>query len=187
MAILLSWTSGFVSRPGGSQMPRSPGRRHRSTVGESCGPSARGRPISAALTLVSNGGDAPGCDLHDEVQDLDLDVDLFTGSMGRRDDQPRAIYQASTSTPGAARASVRTGRKRKPRRRPQERRGKIPDMPSIVERPDEAWGRAVPGWGGDLIMGADNATAIGTLVGAVAPSNCCTYPMATARAGPATR
>ena len=63
-------------------------------------------------------------------------------------------------------ASLRTGRAlRKPRRQEGERRGRIKDMVMICERPAEAAGRAVPGhWEGDLIMGARNASAIGTLV-----------------------
>lgn len=75
---------------------------------------------------------------------------------------------------GALRAELhtclRSGRARRvtraeARSRRNEGRGRIPDMVNIVERDDEVEGRRVPGhWEGDLIVGKQNASAIGTLV-----------------------
>jgi IS30 family transposase len=55
--------------------------------------------------------------------------------------------------------------KRVPRSKRQDRRGQIPDMLSIHVRPPEIEDRQFPGhWEGDLIKGAANASAVGTLV-----------------------
>jgi transposase, IS30 family len=82
-----------------------------------------------------------------------------------------AIYQSIyVQGRGALRRELavhlRTGRGlRKPRRKANERRGRIPDMVNISQRPAEVADRAVPGhWEGDLIMGKGNRSAIGTLV-----------------------
>jgi transposase, IS30 family len=81
------------------------------------------------------------------------------------------IYQSLYVTSrGALRreltACLRTGRKlRKPGRHAGQRRNRVPDMVNIAERPQEADERAVPGhWEGDLMIGKNNRSAIGTLV-----------------------
>src|SRR3954470_20923350 len=63
-------------------------------------------------------------------------------------------------------ACLRQGKPHRGRRsRADEKRGKIRDMTSIHERPEEIQGRLVPGhWEGDLIKGAGNRSSIGTLV-----------------------
>ena len=81
------------------------------------------------------------------------------------------IYQSLYVTSrGALRreltACLRTGRKlRHPGRKLGQRKNQIPDMVNIAQRPQEADDRAVPGhWEGDLLIGKNNQTAIGTLV-----------------------
>ncbi len=82
-----------------------------------------------------------------------------------------AIYQSIyVQGRGALRRELalclRTGRAlRHPRRRSQERRPRIPGMINISERPPEVDDRALPGhWEGDLIVGKQGRSAIGTLV-----------------------
>src|SRR3954453_15142238 len=85
---------------------------------------------------------------------------------------PETIYQALyVQARGGLRREVatalRTGRtRRKPRRAPAARTPRFTDpMVMISDRPAEVADRAVPGhWEGDLIIGADGASAIGTLV-----------------------
>jgi IS30 family transposase len=80
----------------------------------------------------------------------------------------KAIYvQGRGSLRRELHTCLRTGRAlRKPQRRVGERRGRIPNMVNISERPPEVADRAVPGhWEGDLIMGGTASnSAIGTLV-----------------------
>jgi transposase, IS30 family len=92
-------------------------------------------------------------------------------------DEPRlqvsheTIYTALYAMPrGELRAELiaclRQARKtRRPRARGEDRRGTIPNMTSIHLRPPEVDERIIPGhWEGDLIKGARNASAVGTLV-----------------------
>lgn len=81
------------------------------------------------------------------------------------------IYAAIYATPkGELRKSLiallrQAHKQRLPRTRGQDRRGRLPDMVSIHDRPEEVTDRLVPGhWEGDLIKGAGNRTAVGTLV-----------------------
>ena len=84
---------------------------------------------------------------------------------------PETIYTALYVLPrGTLRsellATLRQARKaRRPLARGQDRRGQIPNMTSITERPAEVASRRVPGhWEGDWLKGARNGSAVGTLV-----------------------
>ena len=89
--------------------------------------------------------------------------ELFTGQPSRWLCK-ETIYQAIYDT---AVALTRPARRRRRRRRLQglQRRGRLTAMRMIDERPAEVEDRAQAGhWEGDLIMGAGNRSAIGTLV-----------------------
>ena len=83
---------------------------------------------------------------------------------------PETIYQSLyVQGRGALRkelaSCLRTGRAIRRQRSRLDTRGQIPNMVMISERPAEIEDRAVPGhWEGDLIMGKNNRSAIGTLV-----------------------
>jgi IS30 family transposase len=113
-----------------------------------------------------------------ELLRLDYSPGQIAGRLKR--DYPRSpelqvshetIYQAlfvqgKGSLRAEVAAAVRCGRARRrhPRSRAHEARGKIAGMIGISERPAEAADRAVPGhWEGDLVIGAGGHSAIATL------------------------
>jgi IS30 family transposase len=165
-------------RMGPAPGSQGPGRRPRSLYRAGWAQAKteqRGRrPKPAKLTLHRQ--------LRDWVQDKLENCQWSPEQISRRliaefpDDESmrishEAIYQALyVQSRGALRRELtgclRTGRAlRKPQRRVDERRERIKDKVMIVDRPAEAADRALPGhWEGDLIIGKDSGSAIGTLV-----------------------
>jgi IS30 family transposase len=79
----------------------------------------------------------------------------------------QAVYlQARGGLKRELTARLRTGRTlRYPARRPDLRQRRIKNMTMIADRPEEVTERLIPGhWEGDLIIGKDCASAIGTVV-----------------------
>ncbi len=155
---------------------RTPSARYRASVAQARADERAQRPKPAKL--------ATNLRLRREVQDR-LARNHSPRQIARRlrvdlPDDPEmwvsheTIYQALyVQSRGGLRRELakhlRTGRTlRKPQRHregQQRRAPRFPGMVMISERPPEVADRAVPGhWEGDLIMGKDNASAIGTLV-----------------------
>jgi IS30 family transposase len=162
-----------VSREIARNSPARGPRRYRATAAQVRAEERAARPKSARLAV--NG------ELRAWVQGK-LEEDWSPEQISRRltaefPDDPEmrvsheTIYQALyVQGRGALRRELarhlRTGRAlRKPRRTEGERRGRIPGMVNISERPPEAGDRAVPGhWEGDMIAGKAGKSQIGTLV-----------------------
>ena len=94
----------------------------------------------------------------------------YPGEM-RKHLSAETIYAALYVLPrGALRSelltALRQARKaRRPRTQRADRRGQLPNMTPIADRPAEVASRTVPGhWEGDLIKGARNGSAVGTRV-----------------------
>ncbi|MEX3547792.1 MAG: hypothetical protein VB125_00935 [Burkholderia sp.] len=84
-----------------------------------------------------------------------------------RNDLHRAVCHAERSVAGVTVVCLRQASKsRRPRARGEDRRrGKIPNLVSIHDRPAEIDERILLGhWKGDLIKGARNASSVATLV-----------------------
>jgi len=153
---------------------RRPRGRYRASLAQARADARARRPKPAKLVLHPR--------LRDWVADKLARLQWSPEQIARRlrlefpDDEsmrisPEAIYQSLyVQGRGALRRELavclRTGRAlRKPRRRTDGRRERIKDKVMISERPAEVEDRAVPGhWEGDLVIGKNGKTAVGTLV-----------------------
>jgi len=162
-----------ISRELGRLSLSSPGQPYRASTAQADADVKAKRPKSAKL--------ATNMVLRRHVQ-AKLELNHSPEQISRRlrqdypDDpemhvSPESIYQSIyVQGRGGLRRELakhlRTGRVRRvPRRADGERRGRIPGMINISERPAEVADRAVPGhWEGDLIIGQEGASAIGTIV-----------------------
>ena len=150
-------------------------RRYRASVAQAQAEQAARRPKVAKLVaqprLRDYVQDKLSCRAHYSPEQIAAGLVIdFPDDEGMRI-SPETIYQSLyVQGRGALRrelaSCLRTGRAvRKPQRRPDRRRKRNEGMVLISERPPEVEDRAVPGhWEGDLILGAHNGSAIGTLV-----------------------
>lgn len=146
---------------------------YRASVGQAHADASRSAPRAAKLAtnLRLRGVVQAGLERRDSPEQIAgrLRVDFPDDPEMRV--SPETIYQSLyvQARGGLKReltAYLRTGRSIRKPRRGAERRGRIPDMVMISERPAEVDDRAVPGhWEGDLIMGSKASnSAVGTLV-----------------------
>ncbi|WP_157159200.1 IS30 family transposase, partial [Gordonia namibiensis] len=173
IAGLMGRARSTISRELARGTPTDRAGRYRALVAQNRVDAARRRPKQRKLV--------PGSRLYTEVADrlkLRQSPEQISGSLAVEfPDDPemqvshetiyQALYvQARGGLKKEVQAALRTGRiRRKSQGRNPSGRSRFKDMVSISERPAEADDRAVPGhWEGDLIMGAGNASAIGTLV-----------------------
>jgi transposase, IS30 family len=155
-------------------LSRRPRGRYRASVAQARADARARRPKPAKLTVHPRLRDW----VADKLERLQWSPEQITRRLRAEfpDDEsmrisPEAIYQSLyVQGRGALRRELavclRTGRAlRKPRRRTDGRRERIKDKVMISERPAEVQDRAVPGhWEGDLVIGKNGKTAVGTLV-----------------------
>jgi IS30 family transposase len=148
--------------------------RYRATVAQSKSQRRARRPKTGVLA----GSDRLRTEVQTRLEEFHSPAQIAAGLRRDFPDDPEMWVSAETiykalylQGRGGLRRELhtclRTGRAlRTPRRRSGERRGRIPNMINISERPPEVADRAVPGhWEGDLIMGSTKSgSAIGTLV-----------------------
>ena len=169
------------------RLGRSPSTVSRELVRNTSPSPRRYRPFSAHIAAVARARRdrprklAPGTAVRALAAGL-LREDYSPGQIAgrlKRDYPGRPELQVSHETiyqalfvqgKGSLRAEVATAvrcgraRRRRPRSRAVEARGKIAGMINISERPAEAADRAVPGhWEGDLVIGKNGLSAIATL------------------------
>jgi IS30 family transposase len=155
-------------------LTRRPRGRYKASLAQARADARARRPKPAKLTLHPRLREW----VADKLERLQWSPEQIARRLGLEfpDDEsmrisPEAIYQSLyVQGRGALRRELttclRTGRAlRNPRRRTDGRRERIKDKVMISERPAEVEDRAVPGhWEGDLVVGKDGKTAVGTLV-----------------------
>ena len=164
-----------ISRELGRNATGGEPSRYRATVAQAEADRRARRPKTSKLAehspLQAYVQDKLGCNEHWSPEQIARRIVVDYPDDERMRISHEAIYQALyVQGRGALRRELtvclRTGRAlRKPQRRTDARRERIKDKVMISERPGEVADRAVPGhWEGDLIIGQNSGSAIGTLV-----------------------
>jgi transposase, IS30 family len=162
-----------ISREIARNRGRAPGWRYRASVAQSRADAAGRRPKPAKLASNAALRELVSAYLRQRWSPRQITARLRCQFPDNPEMQVshETIYQSLyVQGRGALRrelaACLRTGRAvRRPQRRPDRRQGRIADKVMISDRPAEVADRAVPGhWEGDLIIGKNGASAIGTLV-----------------------
>jgi IS30 family transposase len=175
IAIQLGRSPGTISRELRRNATGGDPSRYRASVAQAEADKRARRPKTSKLLehppLQVYVQDKLSCDEHWSPEQIARRIVLDYPDDEQMRISHEAIYQALyVQGRGALRRELtvclRTGRAlRKPQRRTDGRRERIKDKVLISDRPAEVTDRAVPGhWEGDLIIGANSGSAIGTLV-----------------------
>lgn len=156
----------LARNPGSRRRRYEPVRAHERAAGLARRPKPTKLAANPRLRAEVQARLADRCSPQQVTARLRLDFPDDEGMRVSHETIYRAIYvQGRGELRRELHQALRTGRAVRKQHGRVERRGRMSGMVMISERPAEVADRAIPGhWEGDLIVGKNNASAIGTLV-----------------------